>query len=295
MSETHTPVPGVGMDDFVAAVRARVAERAPDLLDVYDIYAQEARFARNLFAPNLSLLPKGAAVMEIGAGMMLFSCQMQREGFDVTSIEPVGDGFSHFHQLQNLVLSYASEIGCHPRVLSIPAELLDLAGEFDFACSANVMEHVSDVAEVLRRVVHALKPGGLYRFMCPNYRFPYEPHFNLPTLFSKRLTARVMKRAIFEGGRLPDPHGTWRSLNWITVGQVRAIGRTIPAVTMRFRRDFLADSLLRVHTDLTFASRRPRWLRQIIGVLVKWRIHRATLCVPVAIQPAIDCTIRRNQ
>eukprot|EP00494_Astrolonche_serrata_P011852 UN11950 len=56
------------------------------------------------------------------------------------------------------------------------------------------MEHVDDVDQVIRNVADSLRHGGTYRFTCPNYFFPYEPHFNIPTLLSKNLTEKLLPK-----------------------------------------------------------------------------------------------------
>ena len=70
----------------------------------------------------------------------------------------------------------------------------------------NVMEHVEDPALAVDRLTAMLVPGASYRFLCPNYLFPYEPHFNMPTFGSKALTERLMRRRI-EGTHHGRPCG----------------------------------------------------------------------------------------
>ena len=59
----------------------------------------------------------------------------------------------------------------------------------------------------------ALRPGATFRFVCTNYRFPYEPHFDMPTLFAKSLTGGVLRPRILGSHTVIDPAGTWQSLN----------------------------------------------------------------------------------
>src|SRR5262245_3996129 len=169
---------------------------APDLGDVLTDYIGEARFGAVILDAEIGELPQGSRVLEVGAGMLLLSCALQSAGYHVTAVEPVGIGFSHIDRLREIVWKYAMDHGCRPAVLSIKAEEIIADAEFDFAFSLNVMEHVEDVRLVLRRVVRALRPGASYRFVCPNYSFPYEPHFDMPTLFSKSITGRLLRTRI---------------------------------------------------------------------------------------------------
>ena len=188
--------PSRDIELLISGVRSRISAQAADLLPLFDIYAQEARFARAVFQSSLSGLPRSAKILEIGAGTMLLSAQLQHEGFQVTALEPVGEGFSHFTRLQKSVLEYAGEQGIAPALLASTGESLDRANEFDFACSMNVMEHVRDVTTVIERAIAAVRPGAAYRFVCPNYAFPYETHFNIPILWNKPVTRRLLRRRI---------------------------------------------------------------------------------------------------
>jgi SAM-dependent methyltransferase len=124
-------------------------------------------------------------------------------------------------------------------LLSIKAEQIVADAEFDFAFSMNVMEHVDDVPLVLGRVVRALRPGAAYRFVCPNYGFPYEPHFDMPTLLSKSLTWRFLRNRILNSRTVLDPRGTWQSLNWISVAAVRRTCRRDLGIEPEFDRTVL--------------------------------------------------------
>ena len=75
---------------WLADVRAHFVEAAPDLLPLFEIYAAEAAFGRLYIAADVERLEYGAKVLEVGAGSLLLSCQLAREGFFVTALEPLG-------------------------------------------------------------------------------------------------------------------------------------------------------------------------------------------------------------
>jgi hypothetical protein len=91
------------MDEWLRDVRAHCAMNAPNLMALFDIYAAEATFGRSYISTDIALLKSGARIIEVGAGAFLLSCQLVREGFEVTALEPTGSGFSHFKQLRQLV------------------------------------------------------------------------------------------------------------------------------------------------------------------------------------------------
>lgn len=291
-SELDLEVPG--QEDFLAAVSAAVQVANPALYPLFETFAQEARVARQWLSPSLERIPIRGPILEVGAGVLLLSCLLQKEGFRITALEPIGPGFSMFSELQAIVLDYANKNGFAPEILAIGVEDLQEKEKFAFAFSVNVMEHVPSASLALERVTNALISDGEYHFICPNYWFPYEPHFNIPTLVSKNLTEILLGWAIFSTTRVTDPQGTWKSLNWISIFQVRKIIRHLTGVTAIFKKDILGQMLERIGTDPQFAQRRSAWMRRVIGVLVFFRFHRiVTALIPLLFYPIIDCRIRK--
>ena len=282
------------IEPLLDEVRDIVRRDAPHLERLLEIFAQEARVGREWLAPSLNRLAPGAAILEVGAGLMLLSCQLAKEGFRVAALEPVGEGFSSFSELQKLVLVYAEKRGIAPEVLPIPVEQLDQDSSFDFAYSINVMEHVGNFAVALERVGRAIRPGCEYRFMCANYLFPYEPHFNIPTLFSKSLTEKLFRRRIYANTRVGDAAGVWKSLNWITVPKVVRAVQNLSGVSVSFDRSMLEAVLLRAVGDREFSERRSRWVRSLAKGAVGLGLHRLGKWIPPFLQPVMDCSMKRR-
>lgn len=284
---------GIAIESWLESVRSQFVDVAPELLTLFDTYAVEAEFGRRYIDSDLECLRPEARILEVGAGSLLLSCQLMREGFDVTALEPVGEGFSHFDQMRRLVLVAAHSQGCCPNILDRPAEALVAVDRFDYVFSVNVMEHVNDVASVLEQVGKSLAVGASYRFTCPNYLFPYEPHFNIPTFFSKQLTERVLGRKIFSSRTVPDPAGTWKSLNWINVVQIKRVVRRLPRLKVTFNRSMLASTLERIASDSEFAGRRSPAIRILTLILVRLRIHFLFRLIPAGLQPIMDCRVEK--
>lgn len=275
-------------------VRACCSDSESSLLPLFETYAAEAAFGRNYIAPDLENLPPGAKILEVGAGSLLLSCQLVREGYRVTALEPVGSGFSHFDQMRQIVMARAAELECLPENLKISAEDLMETCRFDYAFSINVMEHVSDISRVVANVERSLVIGASYRFTAPNYLFPYEPHFNIPTLFSKKLTEKVFSRRIFGCAKMSDPAGTWESLNWITVIQIKEIVQKYPGLKVTFNRRLLVETIERIVSDPIFSSRRSPVVRYILLLLIKLQIHPLFRFMPPEIQPIMDCRLHKQ-
>lgn len=275
------------MEDFLRALRQNLATHAPQLLSLYDVMAGEARFARVWLDEDLQRLPGGAPVLEVGSGVFILACQLAREGFAVTSIEPTGTGFGAFETLGASVLAFAARDGAVPTVIRCRAEDFSSDRRFRFAFSMNVMEHVDAPGRVIAGVSAVLVPGASYRFLCPNYLFPYEPHFNMPTFGSKALTWRLMRRSI-EGNTMDDPAGVWRSLNWITVPQVRRMAAEDPSLAISFQRGTLVSMLERAASDVEFARRRASWMVAVVAALRRLGLLRLAALVPATLQPIMD-------
>lgn len=211
----------------------------------------------------------------------------------MTAVEPVGIGFSHIDRLREIVLDFAREKGFAPSLYTILAEDLEFTSEFDYAFSINVMEHVKDVAVVIRRVLAAIRPACSYRFVCPNYLFPYEPHFNMPTLFSKALTQRLLGKYIRSSQSVADPAGTWESLNWISVSQVRRIcGKDLEVVPI-FDSSVFYQFIERALHDEDFQRRRGPLIMSVLKKMNRLGLTRWLTKIPVVCQPAMDCVIVR--
>lgn len=282
------------MNTFIANIRLQLKKDAPDLLPLFETMSQEALFAWNWLKNDLESLPAGASLLEVGGGIFLLSCHLARQGFDITTVDPLGDGFSEFGKLRDCIMQVARASGAVPSVVEAPIESFISDKRFDFALSVNVMEHVTDPQEAMKRVFNVLKPGASYRFFCPNYIFPYEPHFNIPTLFSKKLTEKFLGKKIFDNRRLSDPRGIWRSLNWITTFDVSRYAQGQGWQRMDLRRDTLVEMFERVVTDTAFSQRRSDRLVAIIHWLVDRKIHRLVKWFPVFFHPVMDCRLTKK-
>ena len=99
----------------------------------------------------------------------------------------------------------------------------------------------------------------MQRHVCPNYAFPYEPHFFVPLLpFVPSLTKALLPRRITETG-------LWESLNFVTARQVRRWARGA-GVEVRFDPGVLAEAVERFLADAVFAERHSG-LSSVVRVL----------------------------
>lgn len=281
------------VDEFLAPVRQHLDAEAPHLRPLFDRMAGEARFARRWLDEDLSRLSETASILEIGGGTFLLTYELAREGFAITAIEPTGVGFGAFEELGDIVLALAARDGLAPKVVRCKAEEFRSDFLFEFAFSVNVMEHIEAPGIAIERVSASLSPGGSYRFLCPNYLFPYEPHFNIPTFGSKALTERLLRRHIEASTRARDPMGLWKSLNWITVPQVKRMAAADASLTVDFQRRTLASMVERSVDDAEFAKRRAPWMVAAVRVLKATRVLRFASLIPATCQPLMDVRLTK--
>lgn len=292
-SANDMQLPMMAMETYLAQMQAHIAQQAPQLLPVFADYLGEARFGMRLLATDLDTLPAGAVVLEIGAGSHLLSCWLQHLGYRVIAVEPIGGGFSHLDRLREIILDVAAKNGYLPELYALQAETLGLESVADFAFSINVMEHVGNVGTVLQRVHRALKPGACYRFVCPNYIFPYEPHFNMPTLGGRKLTEWVLGHWIFNSRRVVDPRGTWASLNWINVLGVRQACRSLLNCKLEFSSAAWQSQIRRALADTDFQQRRGYLICTLFWTLDRLGLSAFLMRIPLLLLPVMDCRIHR--
>jgi SAM-dependent methyltransferase len=278
---------------FIADVRAAVLEQFPDRQEYFDIYANEARFGLSVIEKDLNELESDSLIMEVGAGLLLLSGFLANFGMNIYALEPIAGGFSHFGELQNAVIRYYEKIGLELKLIKLPIERFSDRGRFDYVYSVNVFEHIADVEQGLSNAFLSLKMGGKLRVYCPNYYFPYEPHFNIPTLLNKRLTEMVFKSMIMKS-RIHSAKETWDALNWINVSQVRHLFRKRFSIEPLFNNLATYQIVSRVVYDPQFNSRRSRWMSNFLKMLNFASLLRLFTFIPAVIAPVMDFSAKRE-
>ena len=191
-----------------------------ELLEDFKTYYEESRFGLDLILDDLTQSFEKVNVLEIGSGIGLLSQYLASQGFQVTSIEPAGKGFGMMSRLQEHVNKYFGPTNSNFCFHQSTIEDFHPETKYGFIFSINVFEHIKDPLLGLRKVNSLLEKGGYARIVAPNYAIPYEPHFNIPNFFSKKITYSIFRSRI-ESFKCFDPIGLWESLNWITIGKVR--------------------------------------------------------------------------
>jgi SAM-dependent methyltransferase len=256
-------------------------------------YVGEALFFEKILLEDLSRRSEARQIIEVGAGVGLLSLVLARAGYQVVAFEPESAGFSEMRRIRDYLLrSWEGDV---PTVTWVDGYLeRDLPQgivKSDFGVALNVLEHVPDTDEFLQTVMDSLKDGASFRMIFPNYRFPYEPHFNFPTLFSKRLTYRLWRKKI-ETSKLPNPVGMWNDLSWPTLRKVKKCARA-SGLDARFSRGAVAAYLDRINNDTQFLERKGAAGKFVFRPTA--RLARLVLpMVPKSALPILDVTFSKR-
>ena len=134
-------------------------------------------------------LDKDKKILEVGGGIHLLTSFLHQD-YDITSIEP--GGFTGFtDELRNKILDQHKL-----KVHTTTVENFTTDSKFDFIFSMNVLEHTDDIKQHIISCMNLLKDEHSLLFIqCPNYTFPFEPHFYkwfIP--FFSNFTFRTLRR-----------------------------------------------------------------------------------------------------
>ena len=219
---------------------------SPELASAeFEMALAEARQTLSLLE-NLEL-PENGSVLEVGAGMGIASTALSFFGFQVTSLEPGGVGF----EINKSTSEHISmTVGTKVTLVGDSAEEVKFikGTKFDLIISNNVLEHVQNVEKSLINLLGYLSPSGVMVHSCPNYTFPFEPHFGIPLV-----PFCPTKTSFFLSSRIRNS-GVWRSLNFVTARQVRRIFSRSDFV-VQFKKGTMLKSIVRLNNDAEFHSR----------------------------------------
>ena len=233
-----------------------ISSERPELLDIFLTYQNEAMAARKFLDTSLIELNAGAEILEVGGGILALAIQLASEGFKVTTVEPVGEGFTDIAYIMKIFAEIAKNENLKFNLVESPIEDCRFNHKFDFIFSINVMEHLKDPYLVLIKLVDFLASEGKYRFFCPNYDFPYEPHYS-KWIFRRMNNAYFLSESKAATSKLDHQSnpGLYRSLNFLTVKKLRGTFKDLIGAEIRFNQIAFYDLVRRALNDSALAHR----------------------------------------
>ncbi len=264
-----------------------ISVQRPDLIDLFLTYQNEAIAARKFLQSSLIELNPEAEILEVGGGILALATQLASEGFKVTSVEPVGEGFSGISFIMNTFIEISKKENLTYSLIQSPIEDCIFDHKFDFAFSINVMEHLQNPYSVLNQIIELIKINAKYRFFCPNYDFPYEPHFG-KWLFFRRDKAFYLqaRRAHSDLISTDEASGLLSSLNFLTLRQLK---NSVKSTEIRLEpnRNALYEILSRSSYDLELGKRHPG-ISKITKIVYALKLHYLAKLFPTNFQPIMD-------
>ena len=162
-----------------------------------EVWIAEAKFGYVHVVEYCRAIAKDANVLEVGcgSGILLSMLAEEFENLRFTGLEPIATGFSALRPLNE----YVADSGVN--IENVRYESYASDERFDFIYCVNVFEHLDDWENFLRWASGLISERGKLLILCPNYSFPYEPHFRIPTVCNKALTYRVFENEFVNSNR----------------------------------------------------------------------------------------------
>ena len=233
-----------------------------------DLWVAEAEFGLSYLKEKIDSFEGAAKILEVGCGTGILLSMLAEEfsQHELNGIEPFGDGHSLFKDLNSAV----RKIGVNIKIE--PYEEHKSETKYDLIYCVNVFEHVNDWRHFLNWAADNLNEGGVFFVLCPNYGFPYEPHFRIPIIFNKSLTHQLFKNYIgrFEKNMDSGTFGLWNSLNFVKKKEVRKFFNQTELsqkFVMNDETSVIDDMVDRVSEDEEFRKRQS--FLGIVAVLMK--------------------------
>ena len=202
-----------------------------------------------------------SSVLEIGSGTGILLNEL-KENFPDIQFSGIDPNISGFHNLKTII-SKLNEDGYNIKVESTGVEKYSSDKKFDLIFSINVFEHVEDQVQYLLKTHKLLNKNGLNVILCPNYDFPYEPHFVIPIIINKKITKFIFNSKIKNFEKKENEHGLWDGLSFLGRKKIEKILKN-HNYTYFLDDTIKARMLNRLNSDRAFKKRQG-----IAGTLAK--------------------------
>ena len=250
-------------------------EVSAESLALLRVYLGEVKVGFDTISP---FLMPNQRVLEVGSGVGALGYFLAENGIDIHGIEPSGTGFGVMDELAKFVrASVANSEVFQSKDKGAEALSLTNDGAFDLVFSIHVLEHLPSADASIKAMNSVLKPGGKMVHLCPNYRFPYDPHFFIPIIFwSPKLTARVFSKRIKVA---PD---MWEGLNFITADDVKRYALAND-LSFELKSGVMADFFKRLLNDPIFSERHNGLLAKLASFIAKTPLIHLVNILPASV------------
>jgi 2-polyprenyl-3-methyl-5-hydroxy-6-metoxy-1,4-benzoquinol methylase len=280
------------MDKRYKKVLDNIQIKKPDLINALRIYAAEAKYGRIYLDKKLKSMSKESSILEIGGGTLALAIQLKFEGFNISCVQPKDTAFPEINYLAESYLKVASREKINLKIFEFFIENINLNQKYDLIFSINVMEHVKNPYLILKIIKNLLSYTGTYKFYCPNYDFPYEPHF------AKFLIKYRNNAFFFPSSKLPNldnlvtnPTELYKTLNFITLRKVLLSCEQLSLIAKPNKKSFF-ELIDRSFYDKELLARHTK-IRLPLKLIKFSRVHYFFKFFPSKFSPIIDCEISK--
>lgn len=279
-------------EEYLSCINSQQLADKAEPQDREKIYKQlenfknESRITLNLVEKYLH---KDARILEVGAGLCILSVFLHNNGFKITPLEPLANGFGPLIKTRNIFFDNLL-IDKNFKILDIYAEDLEKNkhGEFDLIFSNNVIEHIPKFNTALQSMTDVLSKSGKMIHNCPNYLVPYEPHFEIPTLhFAPQLSKVIFSKKINKN------IDVWNSINFITYSHIYKFAKK-NELNVKFKEHLIYDSFERLKNDPVFLSRHNNpIIRILLLIFTKLNLFSTLKLIPPKYSTPMIFTINK--
>ena len=153
---------------------------------------------------------KVSNILEIGSGTGILLKELSRIFSEKTfhGLDPHQRGFYNYEKISKKISNN------NLLIFNDKLETFSSNESYDLIFSFNVFEHLEDQKIYIKKIDNLLKKDGKSVILCPNYDFPYEPHFIIPIIYNKNITYKFFKKKITDHEKITGEKGLWDGLNF---------------------------------------------------------------------------------
>ena len=134
-------------------------------------------------------------VLEVGSGTSILLNELS-EIFPEKiffGVDPHERGFDKYESISKKMI-----FNKNMKLFHEDFDKFDQEKDFDLIYSFNVFEHLKDQNKYIDTMNNLLSLNGKSLIFCPNYDFPYEPHFVIPIIYNKEVTYKIFMCVFIE-------------------------------------------------------------------------------------------------
>tara|TARA_Y200000002_G_scaffold383042_1_gene402767 strand:- start:2252 stop:3064 length:813 start_codon:yes stop_codon:yes gene_type:complete len=227
-----------------------------------NMWVNEAYFGLEHIGEYIEELHDKSSILEVGcgSGLLLSMLSEKYPNLRIDGIEPFGDGFFGLIEINSFIKSQGIKIE------TTTYENFEAKKKYDLIFCINVFEHLEDWKNFLEKVNLWLNEDGKCILLCPNYAIPYESHFKIPIIFSKKVTYMIFKNYIKKYEKENNCIGLWKSLNFVTKKKVQNFLNNNKLLMFNDINTISKDLVLRSFNDSEFKKRQK--LMSFVGRII---------------------------